>query len=355
VPETLIRYDWKTVPSHLVVQVAVMTGGGKTVARGSDLAALRRECAAATAAELGELAGSGRAAQRYPGDWRRFELEVLPEADSFELPQGTLQLFPALARLEDRVGVSLYFSRAEASRSMSQGAVALARLMLAAQERDLRRRLAGETQLLLGAAPFMSGSALGECLLHLAFRQACFVDAEPPRRKAQFDTAVQRGAAAVHASLDDWIERVSAWFAEARALRQLLDDPRNRGTDAAGESRAHLDRLLDPTALEQAPPEWLRRLPLYLKAETRRWQRNSARGPQAPQMLRELIEWSARVTALHARVQVERRWLPELEALRWWVEEYRLSSYAQELKALGPVSPVRLAERAAEVEAWLER
>ncbi len=72
-------------------------------------------------------------------------------------------------------------------------------------------------------------------------------------------------------------------------------------------------------------------------------------------MLRELTEWSARVAALRARVQTERRWLPELEALSWWLEEFRLSSYAQELKALGPVSAVRLAERAAEVEAWLER
>ena len=44
-----------------------------------------------------------------------------------------------------------------------------------------------------------------------------------------------------------------------------------------------------------------------------------------------------------------------LDAFGWWIEEYRLSLYAQELKTLGPVSPARLAERAAEVEAWLDR
>ncbi len=361
VPATLIRFDWKAVPSHLILQVAVVDSGGATLARGGDLAALRRECAVTATAALDVLAGSGDASPRYPGNWRCFELDVLPDADSFELPQGRLRLFPALELRETGVGVGLHWTAAEAGRSLSRGAVALARVMLAAQERDLRRRLAGEAQLLLGAGNFMRGVELVELLLHLTCRRACFADEEPPRRRALFDAAVERGRANLHSSLDAWIGTVSAWFAEARALRLLLDDPRNLGADradradAAEESRAHLGRLLDPSELASAPPGWLRRLPLYLKAETRRWQRRAARGPEAPTMLRELTEWSARVAALRARVQTERRWLPELEALGWWLEEFRLSCYAQELKALGPVSAVRLAERAAEVEAWLER
>jgi hypothetical protein len=54
-------------------------------------------------------------------------------------------------------------------------------------------------------------------------------------------------------------------------------------------------------------------------------------------------------------VASELRWLPELEALRVWIEEYRVSLYAQELKTLGPVSAPRLEQRAALVRAWLER
>ncbi len=354
-PVALIRFDLKAVPAHLILELVVMPGGQK--ARGSDLAALRRACAGAAAAEL-----AGLAALRYPADWRRFEVDLLPEADTFELPQGPVRLYPALARSEANVSISLHWTAAEASRCMSQGAVALARLMLAAQERELRKRFDGEAKLLLGASPFMTGAALRDLLLNLAFSRACFADDEPPRVKAAFDAVVERGRASLHACLDDCIDGALGWFAEARELRQLLDHPRNRGgnggdrsSDAAAESRAHLHRLLDPAVLGAAPPAWLRRLPLYLKAETRRWQRHSSRGQDAPGVLRELIEWSARVAALQDRVEAERRHLPELEALRWWVEEYRLSRYAQELKTLGPVSSVRLAERAATVEAWLER
>ena len=136
----------------------------------------------------------------------------------------------------------------------------------------------------------------------------------------------------------------------------LLEDPRTRaGAESGAESRAHLGRLLETAALEPAPPQWLARLPLYLKAEERRWQRQTTRGVEAGAVVRELKEWSARLLSLKARVEAEARWLPALDAFGWWIEEYRLSLYAQELKTLGPVSPARLAERAAEVEAWLDR
>jgi hypothetical protein len=41
--------------------------------------------------------------------------------------------------------------------------------------------------------------------------------------------------------------------------------------------------------------------------------------------------------------------------LRFWIEEYRVSLYAQELKTLAPISAARLSDRAVEIEAWLDR
>ena len=41
------------------------------------------------------------------------------------------------------------------------------------------------------------------------------------------------------------------------------------------------------------------------------------------------------------RLEAELRRLPELDEMRLWIEEYRVSLYAQELKTLGPVSAAR--------------
>jgi ATP-dependent helicase HrpA len=101
--------------------------------------------------------------------------------------------------------------------------------------------------------------------------------------------------------------------------------------------------------------DWLRQLTRYVKAEERRWQRLLARGGEPPQIIRELKEWTVRAQNLAAQVAAEMRWLPQLDELYAWIEEYRVSLYAQELRTLGPVSAPRLSARAAEIEAWITR
>jgi len=101
--------------------------------------------------------------------------------------------------------------------------------------------------------------------------------------------------------------------------------------------------------------DWLRQLPRYFKAEQRRWQRNTVRGSEPKHIAQELEQWSARCQELEKRLDAELRWTPKLVELRFWIEEYRVSLYAQELKTLGPISAARLEQRAAEIESWLRR
>ena len=58
---------------------------------------------------------------------------------------------------------------------------------------------------------------------------------------------------------------------------------------------------------------------------------------------------------LGSLARAELRRPPELEELRLWIEEYRVSLYAQELKTLGPIRRRAWRERAAALEAWFAR
>jgi ATP-dependent helicase HrpA len=139
-------------------------------------------------------------------------------------------------------------------------------------------------------------------------------------------------------------------------VRRLLDDPRARAyPELAEETRAHLQRLLSQETISYFSVDWLRQLTRYVKAEERRWQRLLARGGEPPQIVRELKEWTVRAHNLAAQVSAEMRWQPQLDELTAWIEEYRVSLYAQELRTLGPVSAPRLSARAAEIEAWITR
>ncbi|MDP9010340.1 MAG: ATP-dependent RNA helicase HrpA [Pseudomonadota bacterium] len=352
VSDALIRFDAAAIPAHLTVQLTV-TQGGREIARGSDLADLRRRCAAAGRAELEHRA---RAAYAVLGDWRRFEADELPDSTPLPVEQGTLQVYPTLMRRGASLQVQYEWSVEEARRTWREGAVRLARTMLERHARDLSKSIAGSVQLLLSASPYINSDDLTDLLLQLGFRSACFGESEAPRTRAAYELAVDGGRERLYPSLEEVSAMVSGWLKEAAAVRQTLDDPRIRLlADAAEETRQHLRRLLDHRVIETVSPDWLRQWPRYLKAEQRRWQRNAVRGGESPAIARELQQWSARYQDLERQLGAELRWTPQLEQFRFWIEEYRVSLYAQELKTLAPISAARLGERAAEIESWLGR
>jgi ATP-dependent helicase HrpA len=350
VADALIRFDPAAIPAHLTVQVSV-TQDGLEIASGTDLADLRRRCAAPGRAEL-----ERRARAEYAGGWRRFETEELPHDIAVSLGQGTLQVYPTLMRRGASLQVQYEWSAAEAQRTWREGAAQLARTMLDALARDLAKTIAGSTQLLLSASPYINSDELTDMLLQLGFRSACFGETDAPRTRAAYERAVDGGRERLYPSLEAVSAMVSGWLKEAAAVRQALEDPRIRLlSDAAEETRRHLRRLLSRGAIETVSADWLRQLPRYLKAEQRRWQRNAVRGGESPAVARELQQWSARYQELERQLAAELRWTPKLEEFRFWIEEYRVSLYAQELKTLAPISAARLSDRAAEIEAWLHR
>ena len=228
--------------------------------------------------------------------------------------------------------------------------------MLGRQERDLAKMITADPRLVLAAGPYLQGAGLIDTLLHLTFRRACFADADAPRTREAFELAVDQGRARLHSGLAEVIAAALGWFTQARAVRRVLEDRRAQVLgDAAEESHAHLQRLLGEGAIVSMSADWLRQLPRYLKAQERRWQRSLARGGESAHVTRDLRDWSARYQALEDQLDAELRWIPELEELRCWIEEYRVSLYAQELKTLGPISAARLTQRAADIDTWIRR
>jgi ATP-dependent helicase HrpA len=350
ITEALLRFDTAAVPVHLTPHLRVIHDG-REVAHGTDLERLRRECAVLDRTELDRQA---RAA--YSGSWRRFELDQLPERVPLTMEQGTIWVFPTLEQRESGLHVQYQWSAEEAQRTWRDGSVRLARAVLERQSRDLAKTIGSSVTLLLSASPYLGSDALIDALLQLTVRCACFAEAEAPQTKAEFEAAIDKGRERLYPCLEQMSTMIQSWLKEASEVRQTLDDSRVRlQADAAEETRRHLKQLLDFATINTSSLDWLRQLPRYLKAEQRRWQRNTVRGSEPKHIVPELQQWSARYQDLEKRLAAELRWTPKLTELRFWIEEYRVSLYAQELKTLGPISAARLEQRAAEIDAWLSR
>ncbi len=352
IAEALLRFDTSAVPAHLTPHLRIIQEG-REIAQGTDLVRLRRECAAAARAELERHA---RGAYAILGEWRRFLPDQLPERAGLELEEGTIWVFPTLEQHPTGLQVQYQWSAEEAQHAWRDGSVRLARAMLERQSRDLAKSIAGCASLQLRASAYLDSDALSDALLQLTFREACFPEADAPRIRAQFEAAVDKGREHLHPALEQISAMLENWLTQAGEVRQALDASRVRAlADAVDESRRHLKRLLHSATLSTAPPNWLRQLPRYLKAELRRWQRNSVRGGEPKHIAEALELWSGRQRDLEMRLAAELRWIPQLVELRFWIEEYRVSLYAQELKTVGAISAARLEQRAAEIEAWLSR
>jgi hypothetical protein len=277
---------------------------------------------------------------------RQWDFGDVPEHRDVERNRLRLVVYPAI---EDRgAGVVLVEARNAATADVISraGIVRLAMLAMPQQAKFVSKRVTDDRELILLSRGLSLRQSLADALTQRAFRE-CFLSADAPlprtaqdftklldARRAQLSDVADRLATTITLTLKEW-----------RAARAALDGLRPGAfADVAAEVNAQLMMLLPPDFIESTPRPWLDYLPRYLKAVTRRIER-------LPPNVKRDVELAAKVrpfaTALRAflaepAISGVR---PELEELRWMIEEFRVSLFAQELKTMVRVSEKRLEDQ----------
>ena len=136
------------------------------------------------------------------------------------------------------------------------------------------------------------------------------------------------------------VARIAAGvLADLVAAQKKLKDARPP-KDVADDIAAQMERLVPKRFLAVTPWPRLGHLPRYLKAIVMRLDKLKGDPARDASRLAELRPLEQR----HAKKLAERRGArdPRLEEFRWWLEELRVSLFAQELKTPQPVSAKRL-------------
>ena len=317
---------------HFLMRYRVHDDSGRTLAAGRDLVALRAEWEV-------------RAREAFS---KKTEVELTREDiiawDFEEIPRevrskGNLLAFPALVDLGDAVALRVFERRDEAAAAHVAGVQRLLRNALASELKQARRRLPIASPLALKYAALGGVDGLREDLieggladllarLDLDVRSAgAFTALHTQAARELFACAIERLKLAepiieAQAELRPWLQPPLLGFARAS-----YDDLREQ-----------LDALLAPGFLRELPPDRLAHYPRYLKAMRLRGERlrqDPAKDQQ--RMLQVLPYW--REYLKHRAAGDE-----HLAELRWLIEEWRVSLFAQELKTAEPVSAKRLAK-----------
>ena len=349
---TSVDFDETAIEPHLRANLRLLDSDGRSVlAESRDLEALRERFGARAREAFASRAAQGLA---------RGGLTTFPEAPIAESVPGAggVPAYPALHDDGDSVSLDVHADRAEAQRHHPRGVRRLLAIALADRMRQARKQLPvpPKTALLYAAiesaAPRASGDGrpadhLREDLVDGAIA-ALTADGPGVGDIRDADAfALRRDAIA-----KDLFGEAMGRLQQAEAILALVADVRARlDSKLVGWARGNLDdmqaqlaALVPPGFLRDVPATALAEYPRYLKALATRAERALNDPVRDQERMLDLKPFAdAMAEATREGREREAGW----QALRWDLEELRVSLFAQELGARGGVSPKKLAQRLA--------
>ena len=377
------------LPLELRMNVRVSDADGRQLAAGRDLGAIREE--------LGQQAADSFSRVEDPR-WNRdglteWDFDALPA--EIELPRGRLSVkaYPALVDRNDSVSLRLVDSPRRAEQETHFG---LRRLCFLAARRELRTQVDWLPNLdaMELCAATLPGFDLRGQLAELLADRAMVADQPVPRTRDDFVRllaagreriawAVQELAAVVRPIFEGYqqaslaieefctaarssavpVLRMGATAARMGATAGLssgasrkptlrMKSVASRDAEAAppwqyavDDMRQQIAQLMDSRFFATAPWDWLRQYPRYFRALCCRLENLPGNVPRDWEKFEDFQpRWQLYLDrARHQQAQgiVD----PELLLLRWMLEEYRVSLFAQKFGTAIPVSPKRLEQQ----------
>jgi ATP-dependent helicase HrpA len=327
------------IADHLNVKIRVINESGAESGFSANLEELKKEhIEAASESGGGTVQGSYRHELEVEGltDW---SIEELPE----QLEVGeelTLIRYPALLDKGNAVDVVLLTDKSAAEEASKLG---LARLFMlrSIQQRNLLRkkfsRLADS--LALKIPVHLSGFA--EDALQASYIAAFDLDEGIPRTKLAFEKMLQRGRSKI-LGVADKLESLLLSVLDRRfqLLRRVQDFKGGNLDYLRVDIENQIGTLVDDNFLAESGLRWLVEYPRYLKAIELRLAKAPHMGERDLPNTELMASYWRRYEKLSDRLVVSQK--PDYSVLRWMLEEYRVSLFAQALGTRMPVSAKRL-------------
>ena len=339
VPVSPAWWDLEALPGYLRVTFEV-TDGDAVLGRGLDLERLRRDLAPQMRAALDRCAP-----ELIRHGCRGWDFGDLPAV----VERGQVRAYPALVDEGDTVGVGLFESASAQADSMWRGTRRLLATAGGHPVIHVARRLTNQTRLALTRSGRSVEDLLADCT-SAVLDQIIVSHGGPPRSADRF---AQMQVAAGE-SLPDRVARLATIAgAVLAAADQVLDEAarlqaRNRSgslASALSDVRDQVEDLVAPGFVTAAGPARMRDLLRYLDAAGRRLTRlpsDVERDASRQAVIRRL---EARYHSVLDRVAADPAGPPSgpaLAALRWMLEELRVSLWAQQLGTSTTVSEERI-------------
>jgi len=333
-----LDFDETALDAHLRMNLRLHDAQGKLLAASRDLDALRARFGEQAGDAFAERAGRALAAEGL----REFPSSAIP----LQVPgEAGVPAYPALVDAGDTASLRIFADRNEALEQHPRGVRRLLEIALADKAKQARKQLPVPPKTGLLYAAIESQERLRGDLVDAAMNAVLADGLGEIRDPAAF--AKRRDAAGrdLFGEAMARLKLAENILAHVAELKPALEAP------LMGWARGNLDdleqqlaALVHPGFLRETPADALAQYPRYLRAMILRSERAKRDPPRDQARMLELRPFLEALEEAQARGL---RGRPQWQALRWDLEELRVSLFAQELGAKTGISAKKLAQRVA--------
>lgn len=329
--------EWQSfrLPEYCYFNIKVIDDGQQELAIGRDINQLKQQLGNAATAAFRD--SSNEFEQDNLTSWN---IGRLPENIKFARGKRQLVGYPALKLDKDgKIGLRLFDTPELAEYEHRQGVIALMKLQMKEQIKDLQKGIHDFTKIAL-IFKHIPSDFLKEQITHAVCDRAFIADDDLPRDEKSFKEQIKKAKSrlpAVKVAMNEHL------LATATAYNELQNKLSSGKHPLCSVLRPLCDDLLHPKFITQTPYEQWVRMPIYIKAMSVRMDKygnNPTRDTAREADIQALYnEWKNKINDLQKNNQPISG---SLKNFYWKIQELRVSLFAQELKTPYPVSLKRL-------------
>jgi ATP-dependent helicase HrpA len=255
----------------------------------------------------------------------------------------SLRAHPALVDEGDTVAIRLFDTPEAQEQAMWEGTRRLLMLRANSPAKSIQGRLGNQAKLALSYNPHGSIPALFEDVVGASVDRLMELNGGPAWDEAAFTALFDKVRTDLYdLSADTTLKTATALIAFHRASTRLKAVSSPVLLNAVNDIRLHLASLVYPGFVTETGWQRLPDLKRYLLAVDRRLEALPDHPQRDAQNLLKVQAVQQAYGELLARVPAGRRPSPEVRAIRWMIEELRVSFFAQQLGTAYPISEKRI-------------
>jgi ATP-dependent helicase HrpA len=332
-------FNNRELPVHLQMNYKVVDEKGKVLNQGRDLEILKDSLQGKVKASIKKVADKGIEREKIIA----WDFNQLPIGYEKKVANITIKAFPALVDKNKSVAIELFEQESLAKQAMLTGVSRLVLLNIPSPIKYLQEKLPNKAKLGLYFNQFGSVAELLEDCIVAASHYLVNSYGELPRNQQAFDACKDH----VRAELADCVLtsaiKVEKVLSLSHEIRKKLKGKMSFDIiQAHADIKAHVEGLVFKGFVSQSGHHRLDDISRYLSAILRRMEKLPVDPNQDRLKMIELEKINEAYQSLLAKQSKTKALGDDVVAVRWMIEELKVSLFAQNLKTAFPVSSKRV-------------